>query len=331
MVKKSPKTTKQKAKPKSKPKAKPQPRKRNQRPIWEEIHDTGPIPCFSPEDLISTAQTNNLMLGPQPPVFNPRQSNRLAIVGWASSTRDLAPFDDPSFDIWGCNEIAQFVGQRATLNFQLHNAAEIKRKASVGYDKRMEMVVNAPYPTMVQPSMAHMPNTVEFPFDDIRAKYGDFFTSSIAWMLVYALDLGYDEIHIYGVDMAAEDEYSHQRPCLAYWIGVGRGMGVDIILPEHNSLLVAPYLYAVEEPQDFHGGPVGIDFLNQMLRDSRTKANELRCGAWKLEGASDTLEFLIKRQIDHKRQQGQTNAPETKDSPRSGTIDSHGSEGPLPG
>jgi len=52
-----------------------------------------------------------------------------------------------------------------------------------------------------------------FPKDELVAEFGDeFFTSSFAWMMAFAMKSGAVEIALYGIDMASRDEYIRQRP-----------------------------------------------------------------------------------------------------------------------
>jgi hypothetical protein len=74
-----------------------------------------------------------------------------------------------------------------------------------------------------------------------------YFTSSIAYMIAYALWVGTKEINIFGVDMEGDSEYSKQRPCLAYWIGYCKAKGVKINLS--NTLTNPAFKYGYDTKQ----------------------------------------------------------------------------------
>jgi hypothetical protein len=80
-----------------------------------------------------------------------------------------------------------------------------------------------------------------------------YFTNSISFMIAYAVYEGlvcghqWDEIHVYGVDMAVGDEYIAQRPSCEYWIGIAEGMGVKVYIPDASDLCKTTFLYAWEE------------------------------------------------------------------------------------
>jgi hypothetical protein len=50
----------------------------------------------------------------------PREGKKVALVGFADSWK-LAPFDDPTVDVWGLNELYKYV-PRWDRWFELHDA-----------------------------------------------------------------------------------------------------------------------------------------------------------------------------------------------------------------
>jgi len=90
-------------------------------------------------------------------------------------------------------------------------------------------------------------NSVPYPFDEMFARFGRYFTSSIAYMLALAITQEPEWIGLYGVDMASASEYYDQRPCCEYLIGMARGMGIEVDVPEASALLKSPWVYAFDE------------------------------------------------------------------------------------
>lgn len=72
----------------------------------------------------------------------------------------------------------------------------------------------------------------------------NYFTSSTAYMIAYALYTGQKDIEIYGVDMEDKAEYADQRACVAYWIGFGRAKGANIRTA--TRLTEPPFLYGYD-------------------------------------------------------------------------------------
>lgn len=58
----------------------------------------------------------------------PRFTDKVAIVGFHELTRDKAPYDDPTYEIWGCNEEYRFDWlKREDRHFQLHPRWDFSR------------------------------------------------------------------------------------------------------------------------------------------------------------------------------------------------------------
>ena len=58
-----------------------------------------------------------------------------------------------------------------------------------------------------------------------------------------AIEKGYKEIGIYGIDLSTTKEYQEQRPSVLYFIGLAKGLGIEIILPNYCKLFDKERLY----------------------------------------------------------------------------------------
>ena len=83
------------------------------------------------------------------------------------------------------------------------------------------------------------------PHKKLVAEFGPVFSSSISWMLAYALFLGYDEIALYGVDMIVDAEYGDQRDYLFYLLGIAAARGVRVETQEYAGIHMVPVTYGV--------------------------------------------------------------------------------------
>jgi hypothetical protein len=175
----------------------------------------------------------------------------VALVGMASTSCSLAPFDDPEVEIWGLNEAHAFPWmQRATRWFQIHNSSSWKRyiaKRDVRghFDWLKKNPWNIPiymqYPNEIIPGSVGYPlhQVVDMAFPlfrrgDTKVKY---FTSSFAYMMGIAMLEGFQRIEIYGFDMADDIEYVKQKACAEWWIGFAMGRGVEVYTPENCQIL----------------------------------------------------------------------------------------------
>lgn len=167
---------------------------------------------------------------------------KLAIVCGSPSSEFLAPFSDESFDIWVLgNRINRFDGKRVTRIFEIHDDlsehGDATKYAEYLASKNVPMVVGAGFPIKAD-------HIKVFDFESASRLIGQtYLTSSPAYMMAQAIMDGYDEIGIYGVDLAVDDhEYFWQRPCMEYWIGYAKGLGIKVVIPEVSAIGKASYI-----------------------------------------------------------------------------------------
>lgn len=172
------------------------------------------------------------------------KKEKVAIVGFAGSSIGLAPFNDDSFEIWGVNELYKVVPKVDVL-FELHDYEMLANKDR--NPAHLEWLRQAKIPVFMQKHFDDIPSSVPFPLDDITDEFGRYFTNTISYEIALALQLGFKEIHLYGVDMATNSEYGGQRPSVEYFLGVAVGRGVKVHIPAQCDLLKTAYLYGFED------------------------------------------------------------------------------------
>lgn len=169
------------------------------------------------------------------------KATKIAICGGAPSSAHLAPYDDLSYEIWVLGaQIGRHEGKRITRIFEIHDdlTSVAPNYAQMLVDKGIPMVVGAGFPIKA-------PHVEVYPFDAVNRLMGQHLTSSMAYMMGYALLRGdVKEIMIYGCDMAVDDnEYFYQRPVMYAWIGFAIGRGIKIGIPKASSLFKDPHIY----------------------------------------------------------------------------------------
>lgn len=190
---------------------------------------------------------------------------KIALIGSAPSSVGLAPYGDPSWqEIWGCSPGAYYRVSRLTAWFETHRweppvlgKPESQRTwfspEYVGWMYKQPVVWGFDLPS-------DMPNGKEIPHQYLRGKYGDyFFTSTLAWMMAMAIEAilavrkadPSDEdphaIGLWGVDMAAFEEYGYQRAGCQFFAQVAQSLGISVIVPHESDLLTPPPLYGLCE------------------------------------------------------------------------------------
>jgi hypothetical protein len=196
-----------------------------------------------------------------------RKADKVALVGFASTSRSLAPWADESFEIWVLNDLCRQV-PRWNRMFEVHPREYLLRgtwqrpDGQVNGDDYWLHLCGQPgpdkpdafCPIYTVEQYPEMPASVAYPFDAVRAKFNapwgeDYYqTSTPAQMLALAIMEGFKEIHLYGIDLISDEEYAYQRGCLEYYVGFGRGMGVNVVVPAQSALCKASYCYGKSFP-----------------------------------------------------------------------------------
>lgn len=183
-----------------------------------------------------------------------QRGKKVCIVGFAKPHRDEAPYADPEWEIWAVNDYWS-VAKRADRWFEVHSPWiyewELRRaKGHLDWLRSFGEQGGLVYLLEARPDM---PKAVRFPFEAVvgnlwpeLATEGNhktarpYLTSSIAYAQALAIAEGFKEIAIVGVDMAADSEYADQKPCCEYLLGLAKGRGIKIWLPENCGLLSGP-------------------------------------------------------------------------------------------
>lgn len=179
------------------------------------------------------------------PVKDTSQSARkIALLGTATSSVHDAPYGDESWEIW--NISGNFLhGKRFTKWFEIHTHEVLVNANTV--PEYFKFLGGLGDKLMAGHGSSQWPQAEIYPIDTIVREFGEYFTSSLAYMLAYAIYLhikdvevggpGISHIGLWGCDMAVEGEYKHQRPCVEYYLGIARGMGIELHIAPESPLL----------------------------------------------------------------------------------------------
>lgn len=152
---------------------------------------------------------------------------RIAIVGLGPSHDDV-PWQE--WETWGLPWDAW--SPRYDCLFEMHDRSLFETRGE-DYMKRLR---DADRPVYMQQAHSDIPLSQPYPMADVAALTGDYFGSSVAYMLALAIYEEAEEIGIWGVEL--NDDYDHQRPGLEYMIGFARGRGVKVSVYGNGRLLV---------------------------------------------------------------------------------------------
>ena len=203
---------------------------------------------------------------------------KVGIIGRCENTREEAPFNDSSWEMWGLAWDMGFVGAR---HYEIHSPNSWTNGTisdRMDYPEWLKSIAecNGEDLWLQRP---YIENAKIYPLDKVRAQSylclpdsdEPYLESSIAWMIAHAIvDKDVDKIGVWGVDLTAEDEWAYQRPNMAYLIGVARTLGIPVIIPKACAL---DELKALDNKTlDFCDPDVPRHHLEYKLAHVRTKA-----------------------------------------------------------
>ena len=201
-----------------------------------------------------------------------KKKKKVCIVGFAPDSRELCRehFQDEDMDIWALNELYMEMpdlAERADAWFQIHGF-EPHTVRDKDHPERLQLMASHGVDVYMWKKHRVVKDAVEYPRLEILKEfdpYGEgmaperveqrerqYFTNSVSWMIALAVSKGYKEIYIYGVNMAQDQEYQHQRPSCEFFIGWGRGKGLKFYLPIQSDLLMAWGMYGWDEGTAFY-------------------------------------------------------------------------------
>jgi hypothetical protein len=155
---------------------------------------------------------------------------KIAICGY-SKTRLQAPIHDESWEIWTMNNSVHLFPEKSDLHFDIHNT----KRYSKNHDYYKWLMKNKDK-CILNGLDTRLEDFKVYPKESILKKYGNYFTCSAAWMVAYAIEQKPTDIALYGIDCAIFLEYIKQKPSLLYFLGIAKGLGINIILPDDCKL-----------------------------------------------------------------------------------------------
>lgn len=185
-------------------------------------------------------------------------SLKFALIGSAPASVRGAPYHDESWQVWGCSPGAYGVVPKGRSNiwWEMHKYEPGQPWFSPEYCQFLR-----DHPCVVVAELRkEIPNGVMLDYDALVKKYSPyFFTSSIAWMMAHAIetimregDPATSKIGLWGVDMAANEEYEAQRAGLHYFALIAANLGIEVGVPPESDLFRPRFLYGVDEVKHFH-------------------------------------------------------------------------------
>lgn len=164
---------------------------------------------------------------------------KLAIVG-SGSTRNQAPYQDQSYEIWGTGTTATHRDvERLTCIIELHDK-EV-------YQNYQNAFIDFNGPIYTKTFDTHLKNCLLFPMIEVLKEYPAPYDCTISYMIALAMLQGFDLIELYGVHLNASDEYMKQKTSVAFMVGFARGQGVEVVIADGSPFLMSGDNYIYRE------------------------------------------------------------------------------------
>lgn len=261
-------------------------------------------------------------------IVRPSGRPNIAVCGFASSSRGFIPVNDPTWEVWGLNQLYRHI-PRADRWFDIHKQWNTEIVPGTDY---AGWIRDCGIPFYMTDCAPGLPTSVRYPIERLAAKFNDYFTSTIAFMVALAIDeidVAVDEkieagaldalvakmplrqaveslyaehtIGIFGVDLVVGEEYFWQKACAEWWIGVAASRGINVLLPPQSALCKQIYRYGYEsEPESLVKKSEVLAFKAKMAkeRDELMRQLYLRDGALQTAQQFEELIELRERGAD---------------------------------
>jgi len=220
----------------------------------------------------------------------PKQK-RIAIVGKASDTMLLAPFADPSWQVWVLNDTPQRNEvPRWDVLFEIHRHDQ-KQIAEMPEHYQWLQKGGSGKPVFMREHYPEYPDSIAFPLDEMLSQFRDYYTCTCSYEMALAIAMRPDEIGIWGVNMAIDSEYGSQRPSCEYWIGLAEGRGIKVTLPVQTDLVKALYRYGLDDIDMNDKWTARMDTFRQRQAVANENGKKCEIESAFLEGALQDMAY----------------------------------------
>jgi hypothetical protein len=178
-----------------------------------------------------------------------------------------------------------------------------------------------------------LPGSLVYPTDSILTEFdpqGWFCSSSLFWMMALAIQRGASKIGLWGVDMAAGEEYELQRAGIHYLTYIARARGIEVGCPMESDLFTPRFRYAVDEwTHGYRKTRARRQELESRLAMAKAQAADFSNATHFLHGALDDLKYMADTWVDKRTHTGPSQLTKEQDNEPRSTPQGIGSTEPV--
>jgi len=176
---------------------------------------------------------------------------RVAILGLGPSVNQFVEFTKRNGsrktlcdEVWGINALGDVFNCDKIFHMDDVRVQEIRAKAepASNISAMLEWLKTTDVPVITSRAHPDYPALQEFPLEDVlNSLQFDYFNSTAAYAVVYAIHIGVKELSLFGVDYTYPNVHDAEkgRACVEFWLGIATARGIKIRLPKTTSLMDA--------------------------------------------------------------------------------------------
>jgi hypothetical protein len=256
-----------------------------------------------------------------------RKKNWIAILGTAGCLQD-APVTDDRWEIWGITQIYKMHQKLAQLGtsadyrtrwFEIHGRSKWLHDGLQDYYKWLAHAAKNRFPVYIKEANEKVPDGTIYPREEILEflQPYPYITCTCSWMIALAtLELTEEvelangrkvrvavedaKIGIWGIDMMVADatfgqEYSYQRPSVEYHLGIAKGYGIEVVIPDECDIVKCAYWYGDKDDNPWRNRLVARrDQLSAIEKNIKQQMTGVQMKAQQVKGAREVLEWITR-------------------------------------
>jgi hypothetical protein len=159
-----------------------------------------------------------------------------------------APYNENEYEIWSLTDCYTFI-PKADRWFEIHLPNIIENLKPRGFEhlNHLEELNKFDIPVYMIEARPEVKKSIKYPFEQIKEKYPHWWANSLCFMFALAIEEGFTDIYLYGVDMATPYEYEHEMPAIAKWIGFCAAKGINVHVSDESIVKNHKYVYGYED------------------------------------------------------------------------------------